>query len=114
MDTDDTPITGDIMDLSAPIFREICYKIQQAKRNPSGEPNSLKEALKTPEKDHQKEATYSEYEQLLRANTFNFISKSQVPRGRKILKNRIVYRLKKDKHNKVYKYKARLVAKGFI
>ena len=39
---------------------------------------------------------------------------SDVPRGRKVLKNRLVLKVKLDSQNKPYKYKARLVVKGFM
>ena len=77
-------------------------------------PNSWKEVLHSPQKDSWVKALFSEFEQLIDLNIFQFIPKTSVPTSRKILRNRPIFRVKKDANNNPVKYKARLVVKGFM
>ena len=112
-------INGTPEGVSAPMdldIAAICYKARQKapKKGPNAEPTNWKQAIKSPDSEKWIEATFSELEQLLRASTFQFTGLSEVPNRRKLLKNRMHYRLKKDKYNRPLKWKARLVAKGFM
>jgi hypothetical protein len=78
------------------------------------EPSTWNQVLKSPYKDQWLQAIYNEFQQLLLANTFKFVPLNTIPRGKRVLKNRLVLKLKLNSENKPYKYKARLVAKGFM
>ena len=52
--------------------------------------------------------------QFLEFGTFEFLPKSQLPKGRKALTSRVVYRQKVNKEGKITKLKARLVVCGFL
>ena len=52
--------------------------------------------------------------QLLEFGTFEFLPKSQLPKGRKALTSRVVYCQKVNKEGKITKLKARLVVRGFL
>ena len=52
--------------------------------------------------------------QLLKFGTFKFLLRSQFPKGRKTLTNRVVYRQKINKKGKITKLKARLIIRGFL
>jgi Reverse transcriptase (RNA-dependent DNA polymerase)/GAG-pre-integrase domain len=101
---------ADQMDLS---LRAFIYRAKEEAQAITA-PASWQQALKSPYKDQWLQAIFAEYKQLLLANTFKFVPCSAIPRGRKVLKNRLVLKVKLDSQNKPYKYKARLVAKGFM
>ena len=96
----------------------LCFKIAKKlkKKVPkSGEPQSFKQILQLP-KNEQKlwlNAIKSKYGQLLSSGTLQFLPKSKLPKGRKLLSNRLVLKLKKEP-KKLTKYKARLVVRGFM
>ena len=52
--------------------------------------------------------------QFLEFGTFEFLPRSQFPKGRKALTSRVVYRQKVNKEGKITKLKARLVVRGFL
>ena len=76
-------------------------------------PQTWKQALNSLEKAKWLQAIFSEFEQLVRQGTFIFLSRNQLPEGRKPITSRLVLREKKNQNNEVIKYKARLVVKGF-
>lgn len=92
---------------------DLCYKAKQKAAN-SITPTTFKEAIRSPERALWKNAIFNEFRQLLLARTFLFIPKKDLLKGRKVLSNRLVLKVKKDQLNKPIKYKARLVAKGFM
>ena len=55
-------------------------------------------------------AMQEEMESLQKNNTYELV---KLPKGRKALRNKWVYKLKKDGRGDLVKYKARLVVKGF-
>ena len=55
-------------------------------------------------------AMQEEMESLQKNNTYELV---KLPEGRKALRNKWVYKLKKDGRGDLVKYKARLVVKGF-
>ncbi|MDG1381231.1 MAG: reverse transcriptase domain-containing protein, partial [Flavobacteriales bacterium] len=85
---------------------------------PSGEiPMDQQEALTGKDKARWREAMFgagSERESHQKAGTMRQIARSKVPRGRKLIKARWVFDLKKNSEGVVVKFKARLVAKGFL
>jgi Reverse transcriptase (RNA-dependent DNA polymerase)./Integrase core domain. len=122
MPTDDgnlyqEPPDIDAMDVDA-LVNYICYKAQAKfpKKKPTkdGEPNSYREALKSADRTKWLAGLGAEFEQLLLKKTFWFLPKAKLPKGRRLITTRPVFKLKKDKHNNPVKYKVRLVAKGFL
>lgn len=75
-----------------------------------GEPESFKEAMEDENKKDWMEAMEEEMQSLRENNTFELV---KLPKGKKVLKNRWVYRVKQDEHTSQPRYKARLVVKGF-
>ena len=62
------------------------------KKGRYGEPQSLTEALKSPLLGQWLKAISDELTQLLEFGTFEFLPRSQLPKGRKALISRVVYR----------------------
>ena len=78
--------------------------------NEYDEPNSIKEALKSTHKEKWKEAINSELDSLKENNTWVV---SNLPPGKKAIKTRWIYKIKKNSNNEPERFKARLVAKGY-
>ncbi|GKU96422.1 hypothetical protein SLEP1_g9661 [Rubroshorea leprosula] len=74
-----------------------------------GEPENFKEILSHKDKDCWMKAIQEEMNSLHKSNTFELM---ELPKGRKTLKNKWVFKLKKD-GDKIVRYKAQLVVKGF-
>ena len=105
----------------ASLIRDISYKATKKrtkrpirKKGRYGEPQSLTEALKSPLLGQWLKAIFDELTQLLEFGTFEFLPRSQLPKGRKALTSRVVYRQKVNKEGKIIKLKARLVVRGFL
>ena len=100
------------------IKKHICAvkkrKFARKKATRSGEPQSLAEALKSPFSGQWLKAIEDELTQLLEYGTFQFLPKNQLPRGRKPLTSKVVYRYKKNPSGDITKFKARLVVRGFM
>ena len=75
------------------------------------EPNTFKQALKHPLKDHWLKASFSELHQLLASKTFYFVDRSRAPK--RPITSRWVFKAKKNSQGQITKYKARLVVRGF-
>ena len=83
----------------ASLIRDISYKaIKKRTKRPIrkkgryGEPQSLTKALKSPLSGQWLKAISDELTQLLEFGTFKFLPRSQLPKGRKALTSRVVYR----------------------
>ena len=87
-----------------PVRKKGCY----------GEPQSLIKALKSPLSGQWFKAISNELTQFLEFGTFEFLLRSQLPKGRKALTSRVVYRQKINKEGKIINLKARLVVRGFL
>ena len=74
-----------------------------------GEPESFKEVESHKDKDCWIKAMQKEMNSLWKNDTYEL---TELPKGRKALKNKWVFKLKND-NEKLLKYKARLVVKGF-
>ncbi|KAJ2945209.1 hypothetical protein O0L34_g9278 [Tuta absoluta] len=74
------------------------------------EPESFKEVTDHEEKEKWLEAMHAEYDSLIKNGTWVLVDR---PSGRKTIKCKWVFKLKKDTSGQITKYKARLVAKGF-
>ena len=75
----------------------------------SGEPESYKEALQDENSSKWELAMKDEMDSLLGNQTWDLV---ELPKGKKALHNKWVYRLKNE-HDGSKRYKARLVVKGF-
>ena len=74
------------------------------------DPLSLEEARRRPDWSKWDTAIQEELKALKKAGTWGIVER---PKNRNIVKNKWVFRIKKDATGKVERYKARLVAKGF-
>jgi hypothetical protein len=74
-----------------------------------GEPESFQEVQSHKDKQIWMEAMHEEMNSLHKNNTYELV---ELPKGKKALRNKWVFKLKKD-GEKLVKYKARLVVKGF-
>ena len=75
-----------------------------------GEPEYYKEAMEHKNKREWFEAMQDEMNSLYENNTFELV---KLPKGKRALKNKWVYKLKTEEHTSRPRYKARLVVKGF-
>ncbi|CAB0006877.1 unnamed protein product [Nesidiocoris tenuis] len=76
------------------------------------EPNSFKEAMNCPERDLWEDSIRDELSSLESNGTWEFLPKSELPSGTKVIKARWVYKRKLEA-NGTHRYKSRLVARGF-
>lgn len=74
------------------------------------EPSTYQEAISSDDANNWRLAMQDEYDSLIKNNTWIL---TQLPPGRKVIKNKWVFKLKREQDNSVQRYKARLVAKGF-
>ena len=105
----------------ASFIRDISYKATKKqtkrpvrKKGRYGEPQSLTEALKSPLSGQWLKTISDKLTQLLEFGTFEFLPRNQLPKGRKALTSKVVYRQKVNKEGKITKLKARLVVRGFL
>ncbi|KAD3337006.1 hypothetical protein E3N88_32526 [Mikania micrantha] len=75
-----------------------------------GDPECYAEAMEYEHKREWVEAMQDEMNSLYEKNTFELV---KLPKGKKALKNKWVYKLKIEKHTSRPRYKARLMVKGF-
>ena len=75
-----------------------------------GEPENFQEVQTHADKVSWIKAMQEEMHSLLKNDTYELV---ELPKGRKALRNKWVFKLKKDSDGKFLKYKARLVVKGF-
>lgn len=87
---------------------EICAL--NAEQYGQGTPMNLAEAKESPDWPKWKEAILDELRSLEKNSTWKL---AKLPKGRKPVHNKWVFRIKLDSEGKVERYKARLVAKGF-
>ena len=74
------------------------------------DPQSLEEAMRRPDWKKWEAAIQEELGALKKAGTWGIVER---PKGRNIVRNKWVFKIKKDSAGKIERYKARLVAKGF-
>ena len=75
-----------------------------------GQPENFQEVHTHADKVSWMKAMQEEMHSLLKNDTYELV---ELPKGRKALRNKWVFKLKKDSDGKLLKYKARLVVKGF-
>ena len=74
-----------------------------------GEPENFQEVQTHADKVSWMKAMQEEMHSLLKNDTYELV---ELPKGRNALRNKWVFKLKKDSDGKLLKYKARLVVKG--
>jgi len=76
-----------------------------------GEPECYLEGIESEEKKKWLDAMQDEMKSLYDNHTFDLV---KLPKGKKALKNRWIYRVKQESNSTSPRYKARLVLKGYI
>ena len=76
----------------------------------SAEPRNFQEAFKSPEREKWMNAAETEMQSLRQHNTWKLV---EPPSGKKIIGNRMAFKVKLDENGLVERNKARLVAQGF-
>ena len=74
------------------------------------EPKTLKEAMGSPQSELWKNAMKEEFNSLIDNKTWEYCD---LPTGKKAIKSKWCFKIKKDCKGNVERYKARLVVKGF-
>ena len=87
--------------------------INKVKGHSIFEPKTYREAIECLDAPEWIESMSREFNTLLANNTFRVISRSEVPKGRKLLKAKWVYKIKTDSEGNLASRKSRLVAKGY-
>ncbi len=77
-------------------------------------PNTYKQTLKSPNVKKWLTTTFNEFEQLINSKTLKFLPYKALPKDKKPLTNRLVFKEKKDQYDITIKFKTRLVIKDFI
>ncbi|CAL8081537.1 unnamed protein product [Prunus armeniaca] len=75
-----------------------------------GEPECYKKALTHNQQDEWLKAMHEEIQSLHDNHTYDMVN---LPKGRRTLKNKWLYRLKAEENNSKSRFKARLVVKGY-
>ena len=75
-----------------------------------GEPECFEEALESEEKQKWLDAMQYEMKSLHANHTYDLV---KLPKGKRALENRWIFKVKQDVNSTFSKYKARLVVKGF-
>lgn len=75
------------------------------------EPNNYEEAMNSEHKDNWKEAMDQEYQSLMKNNTWELV---ELPKGKKLVSTKWVYKYKSGNSSNPPRFKARLVARGFL
>ena len=73
----------------------------------------MRDALESPQSKEWKKAVNEEYESLVENNTWTLVPASSVPKDRKPLTNKVVFKTKYNADGTIAKRKARLVVKGY-
>ena len=77
------------------------------------EPKTYKDAISCNDAAEWLESMRREFDTLIANDTFRIISRNDVPKGRKLLRAKWVYKVKTDAQGNLASRKSRLVAKGF-
>ncbi|CAI7901412.1 unnamed protein product [Closterium sp. NIES-53] len=75
-----------------------------------GEPENLKEALESSDAEEWKKAMESELKSIEGNGTWELV---ELPKGRKAITSKWLFKIKSDADGKIERYKSRLVAKGY-
>jgi chaperone required for assembly of F1-ATPase len=83
------------------------------KANQVFEPSSYKEAMECADAEEWRESILTEVNTLIANNTFTVVDEATIPEGRRVVKSKWVFKVKKDSQGNFLSQKTRLVAKGF-
>ena len=75
-----------------------------------GEPETVQEALNSPQNKLWQKAMKTEYDSLINNGVFRLV---ELPEGHNVVDNKWVFKIKRNSDGSVQRYKARLVARGF-
>ena len=113
-------LKGEVIEIIS-LICDISYKATKKrtkrpvkKKGRYGEPQFLIKALKSLFLRQWFKVILNELTQFLEFGTFEFLPRNQLPKGRKALISRVIYRQKVNKEGKITKLKARLVVRGFL
>ena len=84
--------------------------VSQAESDSNAEPLTVEEAKQSTHWPEWRKAMESEYNSLISHKTW---VNSELPEGRKIVKGKWVFKVKRDQYGRISRYKCRYVAKGF-
>lgn len=73
-------------------------------------PESLEEVISREDKQEWMQAIKEEVDALTENNMWNL---TKLPQGKRVLDNKWIFKIKKDKNGNIERYKARLVVKGY-
>jgi transposase InsO family protein len=92
---------------------EIALAFAASSANSAGykEPATLREALDSPDAEQWKQAIEKEVQALEDMGTFTVID--DLPKGRKAVSSKLVFRVKRNADGSIERFKARLVARGY-
>ena len=74
------------------------------------DPLNWEEAMTSNESENWREAGEREYQSLINHDTWDLVP---LPRGKKLIGSRMIFRVNYDEHGQIERYKARLVAQGY-
>ena len=77
------------------------------------EPKTYREAMSCADAEEWKQSIETEVNTLLANNTFEVMNKADIPDGRRLVKSKWVFKVKRDSQGNFLSRKTRLVAKGF-
>jgi hypothetical protein len=84
-----------------------------AAKTVTDEPQTLREALDSPDAAKWRAALKCEYHAIQRKKTWTLIKRSKVKGGQRVLRGKLVFKKKRDKDGNILKYKVRWVVRGF-
>ncbi|CAI5504379.1 unnamed protein product [Closterium sp. Naga37s-1] len=89
---------------------KIGMRFGEVKSSDAGEPATLKEALESSDAEEWKKAMESELKSIEENGTWELV---ELPKGRKAIRSKWLFKIKSDADGKIERYKSRLVAKGY-
>ncbi len=101
------------------LITSLCYRVKAKIYKKKLDKNSFtlniyKQALKSPNVKKWLAAIFNEFKQLISSKTLKFLFYKVLPKDRKPLTNRLVFREKKDQYDMTIKFKAQLMVRSFI
>ena len=112
LDVLDVPPAEDL-DADEEAMAEIALAFAASSANSAGymEPTTLREALDSPDAEQWKQAIEKEVQSLEDMGTYTVID--ELPKGRKAVSSKLVFRVKRNVDGSIERFKARLVARGY-
>jgi len=107
------PLAPEDLDADEEAMAEIAHAFAASSANSTGymEPTSLCEALDSPDAEQWKQAIEKEVQSLRDMDTFRVID--ELPKGRKAVSSKLIFRVKHNADGSIERYKTCLVACGY-